>query len=160
MRNFSHIFFLILINNFSLLAINHQIILSKQDIIKHFDKPLKEAAKELELSESVLKKYCRKFDIHRWPYRKVKSLKNMIEVCEENKKNEIKNYLNILYKEPNTKLIDFISKPDNHRYNQKRKKFLTKKEQSKEPKLKKPKLYTTEEEEACLALISLKKDNF
>ena len=147
-----------LINNFSLLAINNQIILSKQDIIKHFDKPLKEAAKELGLSESVLKKYCRKFDIHRWPYRKVKSLKNIVEVCEENKKNEIENYLNILYKEPNTKLIAFISKPDNNRYNQKRKKNLTKKEQSKEPKLKKPKLCTTEEHEACLGLISLKAD--
>ena len=39
-----------------------------------YEKPINEAAKELEIGVTVLKKYCRKFDIQRWPYRKLKSV--------------------------------------------------------------------------------------
>jgi len=61
------------------------------DIQRYFHLPLKEAAKELNVGESHLKKMCRKNKIDSWPYRKIRSLriniaglKNQLEQLEDN----------------------------------------------------------------------------
>lgn len=41
--------------------------------------PINEAADSLGIGVTVLKKYCRKFCIPRWPYRKLKSMDKLIE---------------------------------------------------------------------------------
>ena len=41
------------------------------DFAKYFDTPIEEAAKQLRLCATVIKKKLRSFNISRWPYRKV-----------------------------------------------------------------------------------------
>lgn len=58
--------------------------LESEDIQKYFDLPIKEAAKELGVGVTRLKKRCRELNITRWPHRKFKSLKYLIsnvKVC-------------------------------------------------------------------------------
>lgn len=45
--------------------------------------PINEAANQLDIGVTVLKKYCRKFDIPRWPYRILSSLKKLIVSMED-----------------------------------------------------------------------------
>lgn len=52
--------------------------LELNDIQKHFDVPITKAAKELKVGLTVLKKRCRELNIMRWPHRKIKSLKSLI----------------------------------------------------------------------------------
>jgi hypothetical protein len=47
-----------------------------------YDLPITKAATELNTGVTVLKKYCRKFNIQRWPYRKRKSMRKLIETVE------------------------------------------------------------------------------
>lgn len=44
---------------------------TKKDLVKLFNLPMKQAAKQLGVSESSLRNICRKFGVDRWPYRKV-----------------------------------------------------------------------------------------
>lgn len=165
MRYFFYTVCLMLINNFFLLAINTSTIcfekesngLTYQDIAQHFDKTLKEATKQLKISESTLKKSCRKLGVKRWPFRKVNSIKKFIEISDEDKTDEMKKYLDLLYENPNTRLTDLVSKNDNNKYNRKRK--LQKKQQAQEPKLKKFKIGEEEKEEICKSLIKLSNSN-
>lgn len=53
--------------------------LELHDIQKYFDVPISKAAKELKVSLTVLKKICRELNIKRWPHRKMKSLKSIID---------------------------------------------------------------------------------
>lgn len=58
--------------------------LELDEIQKHFDVPITKAAKELKVGLTVLKKRCRELNIMRWPHRKFKSLKSLInnvKVC-------------------------------------------------------------------------------
>lgn len=58
--------------------------LELDEIQKHFDVPITKAAKELKVGLTVLKKRCRELNIMRWPHRKIKSLKSLInnvKVC-------------------------------------------------------------------------------
>lgn len=48
------------------------------EIQKHFGVPIAQAAKELKVGLTVLKKRCRELNITRWPHRKIKSLKSLI----------------------------------------------------------------------------------
>ncbi|KAL2346584.1 hypothetical protein Fmac_000584 [Flemingia macrophylla] len=50
------------------------------DLSDYFHIPIKETAKLLEVSTSVVKKICRKADLYRWPQRKVKSNMRKIAV--------------------------------------------------------------------------------
>ncbi|KAH7538244.1 hypothetical protein FEM48_Zijuj03G0178700 [Ziziphus jujuba var. spinosa] len=57
--------------------------LELNDIQKHFDVPITKAAKELKVGLTVLKKRCRELNIMRWPHRKIKSLKSLINSVKE-----------------------------------------------------------------------------
>ncbi|XP_029128279.1 protein RKD3-like [Cajanus cajan] len=50
------------------------------DLSDYFHIPIKETAKLLEVSTSVVKKVCRKAELYRWPQRKVKSNMRKITV--------------------------------------------------------------------------------
>ncbi|CAL5367654.1 unnamed protein product [Camellia sinensis] len=53
------------------------------EIQKYFDVPITKAAKELKVGLTVLKKRCRELNIMRWPHRKIKSLKSLIDNVKE-----------------------------------------------------------------------------
>lgn len=53
--------------------------LELDEIKKHFDVPITKAAKEMNVGLTVLKKRCRELNIMRWPHRKIKSLKSLID---------------------------------------------------------------------------------
>ncbi|KAF5191713.1 Rkd5 [Thalictrum thalictroides] len=57
--------------------------LSFDDICKYFDRPSAEASACLNIGETLLKKKCREFGILKWPYRKIKSLDNLIHNIKE-----------------------------------------------------------------------------
>lgn len=56
--------------------------LELNDIQKHFGVPITKAAKELNVGLTVLKKRCRELNIMRWPHRKIKSLKSLIDTVK------------------------------------------------------------------------------
>ncbi|KAL5713808.1 hypothetical protein ACHQM5_015853 [Ranunculus cassubicifolius] len=57
--------------------------ISLEDLSKHFDRPSIEACARLKIGQTVLKRKCREFGILRWPYRKIKSLDNLIHNIKE-----------------------------------------------------------------------------
>nr|TKW41565.1 hypothetical protein SEVIR_1G324800v2 [Setaria viridis] len=52
-------------------------------VSRHFCMPIKQAAQELNVGVTVLKKRCRELGIPRWPHRKVKSLQTLIDNIQE-----------------------------------------------------------------------------
>jgi len=48
-------------------------------VSRYFSMPIKQAARELNVGLTVLKKRCRELGIPRWPHRKVKSLQTLID---------------------------------------------------------------------------------
>ncbi|WOK91362.1 hypothetical protein Cni_G00053 [Canna indica] len=67
------------------------------EIKNYFYMPITEAAKEMNVGLTVLKKRCREVGIYRWPHRKMKSLKSLIHnvqelgkgICEESIRKEL-----------------------------------------------------------------------
>ncbi|KAG5251119.1 RWP-RK domain-containing family protein [Salix suchowensis] len=57
--------------------------LELEEIQKHFNKPITQAAREMKVGLTVLKKRCREFRIMRWPHRKIKSLTSLINNVKE-----------------------------------------------------------------------------
>ncbi|KAF2291903.1 hypothetical protein GH714_036064 [Hevea brasiliensis] len=57
--------------------------LELEEIRKHFDVPITKAAKEMKVGLTVLKKRCRELKIMRWPHRKIRSLKSLINNVKE-----------------------------------------------------------------------------
>ena len=53
--------------------------LTFEQVSRHFSVTIKQAARELNVGVTVLKKQCRKLGIPRWPHRKVKSLQKLID---------------------------------------------------------------------------------
>ncbi|CAE6103962.1 unnamed protein product [Arabidopsis arenosa] len=53
-----------------------------KDICQLFDLPIEQAAKEMKVCVTVLKKICRKGSLRRWPHRKIKSLQAKIEALK------------------------------------------------------------------------------
>lgn len=45
---------------------------------QHFHKPIKEAARDLGMCTTVLKKICRKNGVQRWPYRKLAGMRSRL----------------------------------------------------------------------------------
>lgn len=56
--------------------------LSLDELAQYFHLPIAEAAKEIGVCATVLKKICRKNNVPRWPHRKIKSINKMIQVLE------------------------------------------------------------------------------
>jgi len=56
--------------------------LSFQEISQYFHLPISQAAKELKVCETLLKKICRVNGIKRWPHRKIRSIDTMINLLE------------------------------------------------------------------------------
>lgn len=61
----------------------HVASITLDDISKYFDRPSKQACVSLKIGQTVLKRKCREFGILRWPYRKIKSLDNLIHNIKE-----------------------------------------------------------------------------
>ncbi|XWS37996.1 hypothetical protein CRYUN_Cryun19dG0092700 [Craigia yunnanensis] len=57
--------------------------LELDEIQKYFDFPISKAAKEMNVGITMLKKRCRELNIMRWPHRKIKSLKFLINNVKE-----------------------------------------------------------------------------
>lgn len=57
--------------------------INKQLLQEVYHLPINEAADQLGIGVTVLKKYCRRFNIDRWPYRKLKSMDKLIQSVEE-----------------------------------------------------------------------------
>ncbi|CAH8357372.1 unnamed protein product [Eruca vesicaria subsp. sativa] len=57
--------------------------LSKETISLYYHMSITQAAKELNIGVTLLKKKCRDLGIHRWPYHKWMSLQNVINNVEE-----------------------------------------------------------------------------
>ncbi|KAK1379870.1 hypothetical protein POM88_026614 [Heracleum sosnowskyi] len=58
-------------------------ILTKEEISKYFYMPITQAAKELNIGLTLLKKRCRELGIPRWPHRKLKSIQALITNVKE-----------------------------------------------------------------------------
>lgn len=58
---------------------NKSSTLEFEEIKKHFGVPITEAAKEMNVGLTLLKRRCRELNIMRWPHRKLKSLKLLID---------------------------------------------------------------------------------
>ncbi|PWA44033.1 hypothetical protein CTI12_AA530020 [Artemisia annua] len=55
---------------------------SKRTIKQYFHMPIKQAAKELNVGIATLTCNCRNVGIHRWPYRKLKSIQTLIDYLQ------------------------------------------------------------------------------
>ncbi|KAH7850324.1 hypothetical protein Vadar_031023 [Vaccinium darrowii] len=54
-----------------------------EDLTGYFHLPLEEAAREIKVCSTVIKKICRKSDVKRWPHRKVKKIRKKISTLRE-----------------------------------------------------------------------------
>ncbi|XP_057465837.1 protein RKD1-like [Actinidia eriantha] len=64
------------------------IVLSRNTISQYFYMPITQAAKELHVGLTLLKKRCRELGIRRWPHRKLMSLQTLIKNVQEMGKEE------------------------------------------------------------------------
>ncbi|KAJ4977471.1 hypothetical protein NE237_002577 [Protea cynaroides] len=62
--------------------------LTKQVISSYFYMPITQAAKELNVGLTLLKKRCRELGINRWPHRKLMSLQTLIKNIQELREEE------------------------------------------------------------------------
>ncbi|KAJ0751175.1 putative transcription factor Nin-like family [Helianthus annuus] len=69
-------------------GVNYQsrVTLSREVISQYFYMPITQAAKELNVGLTLLKKRCRELGIRRWPHRKLMSLQTLITNVQELKK--------------------------------------------------------------------------
>ncbi|KAE9609630.1 putative transcription factor Nin-like family [Lupinus albus] len=63
-------------------------MLSRDNISQYFYMPITQAAKELNVGLTLLKKRCRDLGIRRWPHRKLMSLQTLINNVQELGRNE------------------------------------------------------------------------
>lgn len=84
--------------------------LSPDNIKKYYIYPIKEAAKLLGCCTSVLKKIMRKNGIKRWPYRKIKSLNNIIAYGNPGEQALAISKRELLFSDPNVSYNSLISK--------------------------------------------------
>ncbi|XP_027368823.1 protein RKD1-like [Abrus precatorius] len=80
--------------------------LSKTTISKYFYMPITQAARELNVGVTLLKKRCRELGIRRWPHRKLMSLQTLINNVQElgkedghDSEEKLRNAIEILEKE-------------------------------------------------------------
>ncbi|KAH7652552.1 RWP-RK domain-containing protein [Dioscorea alata] len=58
-------------------------VITFEDVSRYFYMPITQAAKELNVGLTLLKKKCRELGIPRWPHRKMKSLQTLIKNVQE-----------------------------------------------------------------------------
>ncbi|KAM0936785.1 putative transcription factor Nin-like family [Dioscorea sansibarensis] len=58
-------------------------VITFEDVSRYFYMPITQAAKELNVGLTLLKKKCRELGIPRWPHRKMKSLQTLINNVQE-----------------------------------------------------------------------------
>ncbi|KAL5544490.1 hypothetical protein UlMin_008274 [Ulmus minor] len=63
-------------------------MLTRQVLSQYYHKPITQAAKELNVGLTLLKKRCRELGISRWPHRKLMSLQTLIKNVQELGKEE------------------------------------------------------------------------
>ena len=81
------------------------------DLAKYYHLPINEAAKQLEICTSVLKKICRKQGIKRWPHRKFKSLDRLISsLGDEQEVEKLREKRALLLLDPNIEYTEIIPK--------------------------------------------------
>ncbi|WOG99577.1 hypothetical protein DCAR_0518930 [Daucus carota subsp. sativus] len=93
-------------------------VLTKEEISKYFYMPITQAAKELNIGLTLLKKRCRELGIPRWPHRKLMSIQTLIRNVKELEKEEdggeklrqavgmLEQEKKLLEKSPNLKLME------------------------------------------------------
>ncbi|PWA83349.1 Plant regulator RWP-RK [Artemisia annua] len=71
-------------------SINYEsrMALSREVIAEYFYMPITQAAKELNVGLTLLKKRCRELGIRRWPHRKLMSIQTLINNVQEGKTSE------------------------------------------------------------------------
>ncbi|KAL6912139.1 hypothetical protein ACP4OV_000944 [Aristida adscensionis] len=52
-------------------------------VSQHFSMPINQAARELSVGLTVLKKRCRELGVPRWPHRKIKTLDTLMDTVQE-----------------------------------------------------------------------------
>uniref|UniRef100_A0A9I9DCL4 RWP-RK domain-containing protein n=1 Tax=Cucumis melo TaxID=3656 RepID=A0A9I9DCL4_CUCME len=89
-------------------------VLGLEEIRKYFHIPISEAAKEINIGLTVLKRRCRQLNIMRWPHRKHKSLNSLIQNVKEMRlTNEVKGleeHKRLLEEMPNMDLTHTIKR--------------------------------------------------
>ena len=86
-------------------------LLTTSDLAKYYHLPINEAAKEMDICTSVLKKICRKKGIKRWPHRKFKSLDRLITSLDDKEQVEqLKQKRELLLTDPNIEYTAIIPK--------------------------------------------------
>lgn len=71
-------------NKRSNISNNCKTVLTWETISHYFYRPITEAAKELNIGVTLLKKRCRELGIRRWPHRKLMSLQALIKNVKVN----------------------------------------------------------------------------
>ncbi|KAK9273151.1 hypothetical protein L1049_017958 [Liquidambar formosana] len=54
--------------------------LTLRDLVQYFHLPIDDAAKQLNICPTVVKKICRRYGLNRWPHRKIKSIERKIRM--------------------------------------------------------------------------------
>lgn len=60
-------------------SVKDEKVITFEDVSRYFYMPITQAAKELNVGLTLLKKKCRELGIPRWPHRKMKSLQTLIK---------------------------------------------------------------------------------
>ncbi|XP_039115447.1 protein RKD1-like [Dioscorea cayenensis subsp. rotundata] len=64
-------------------SVKDEKVITFEDVSRYFYMPITQAAKELNVGLTLLKKKCRELGIPRWPHRKMKSLQTLIKNVQE-----------------------------------------------------------------------------
>ncbi|KAK1268222.1 Protein RKD3 [Acorus gramineus] len=67
-----------------------------EEMSRHFYVPINQAAKEMKIGLTALKKRCRELGISRWPHRKMKSLKTLIHSVQGNDEERLRREIEAL----------------------------------------------------------------
>ncbi|KAM7267934.1 hypothetical protein ACFE04_010100 [Oxalis oulophora] len=82
--------------------------LGLEEIRRYFDMPIAQAAKEMNIGLTYLKRRCRELNVMRWPHRKIKSLEcviqNVKELGLENEVLELEEQRMLMKQEPEMEL--------------------------------------------------------
>lgn len=81
-------------------------VLTKDKLDGLFDLPSKAAARAIGISNNHLKRCCRKIGIDRWPYRKIQSLKNLLDRADAGLKEDINAEIDKIRRNPNRDIPD------------------------------------------------------
>ncbi|QHN93690.1 protein RKD4 [Arachis ipaensis] len=88
--------------------------LEYDEIKKHFDLPITEAASKMNIGLTLLKRRCRELSIKRWPHRKIKSLHLLIQTLKEigldNEVEMLEQEINMLKQVPGTEITQETKK--------------------------------------------------